>query len=65
MAKKLNQSLKESIHWENHEVFITSSIGISLSPDDALDVEELMKKSDIAMYQSKKKGRNNYQFYSA
>ena len=65
MAKKLNESLKESIHWENHEVFITSSIGISLSPDDALDVEELMKKSDIAMYQSKKKGRNNYQFYSA
>ncbi len=65
MAEKLNKSLKEPIHWEMHELFITSSIGISLSPDDADCAEDLMKKADMAMYQSKENGRNTFQFYSA
>ncbi len=63
VARKLNHSLKKSVTWNLHEMFITSSIGISLSPDDSDNPEELMKKADIAMYQSKKKGRNTYQFY--
>ncbi|MCK5648910.1 MAG: diguanylate cyclase [Gammaproteobacteria bacterium] len=63
MAQKLNQSLNRSIHWERHELFITSSIGISLSPDDGDNAEELMKKADIAMYQSKVNGGNSYQIY--
>ena len=65
MAEKLNQSLNQSIYWNMHELFITSSIGISLAPDDGSTSEELMKKADIAMYQSKKKGRNTFQFYYA
>lgn len=63
MAQKLNQSLNRSILWERHELFITSSIGISLSPDDGDNAEELMKKADNAMYQSKVKGGNSYQLY--
>lgn len=63
VAEKLNHSLQQSVHWDMHELFVTSSIGISLSPDDTEDPEELMKKADIAMYQSKKRGRNTYQFY--
>ena len=65
MAEKLNQSLNQSIYWNMHELFITSSIGISLAPDDGNTSEELMKKADIAMYKSKKKGRNTFQFYYA
>ena len=63
IAQKLNQSLQQSIHWDVHELFVTSSIGISLATDETEDAEELMKKADIAMYESKKLGRNTYQFY--
>lgn len=63
MADKLLQSLHQSIYWNMHELFISSSIGISLAPDDGTSPEDLMKKADIAMYQSKEKGGNTFQFY--
>lgn len=63
LAEKLNKVLQQPIHNDQHDLFITSSIGISLSPDDADNAEELMKKADIAMYQSKEMGRNTFQFY--
>ncbi len=65
MAEKLNHSLRQSIHWNAHELFVTSSIGISLAPDDGDTPEELMKKADIAMYQSKEKEGNTFEFYYA
>ena len=65
MAQKLTYSLRRSIHWNAHELFVTSSIGISLAPDDGNTPEELMKKADIAMYQSKEKDGNTFQFYYA
>lgn len=48
----------------NHEVFVTPSIGISMHPPDGSDSFDLFRKADIAMYQAKKAGRNNYQFYN-
>ena len=63
IAYKLSQSLNQSIHWENHKFFITSSIGISLFPDDGDTSEELIKKADNAMYQSKVEEGNTFQFY--
>jgi len=42
---------------------LTTSIGISLYPDDANDSMELMRNADTAMYESKKTGRNKYSFY--
>lgn len=50
---------------ENRELFITASIGISLSPDDGEDIQALLKNADIAMYRAKELGGNTYQFYSA
>ncbi len=44
---------------------ITSSIGISMFPQDGEDVETLMKHADAAMYHAKDKGRNNFQFFTA
>ncbi len=41
---------------------VTTSIGISLYPDDGLDALSLIKSADAAMYQAKQNGRNNYQF---
>ena len=43
----------------------TTSIGISLYPDDGKDGASLIKKADAAMYQAKQRGRNNFQFSSA
>jgi diguanylate cyclase (GGDEF)-like protein len=49
---------------DNNELKVSSSIGISLFPDDGADSETLLKHADIAMYRVKNQGRNNYQFYS-
>ncbi|MBS3951527.1 MAG: EAL domain-containing protein [Methylomicrobium sp.] len=45
-------------------VFIGASIGISLFPDDAGSVTELIQHSDSAMYLAKNQGRNTYRFYT-
>lgn len=46
------------------ECTVTVSIGISMTPDDTLDMAELIKFADVAMYDAKKKGKNNHQVYS-
>lgn len=48
---------------EEHELFVTTSIGISVYPSDEEDLDDLIKKADIAMYAAKSVGSNTYQFY--
>ena len=48
-----------------HEVHVTASIGIVVHPGDDIGVETLLQNADSAMYEAKKHGRNNYQFYRA
>ena len=45
------------------ELYITASMGISLSPSDASDGDQLLKNAYTAMYNSQQQGGNNYQFY--
>lgn len=45
------------------EVYITTSIGMCFYPDDGENLGVLLSKADVAMYQTKKQGRNNYQTY--
>jgi len=49
---------------EGNELFVTSSIGISIYPTDGEDEVVLLKNADMAMYHAKQQGRNNFQFYS-
>ncbi len=48
-----------------HELHVTTSIGISVYPADGQDAEALIKNADTAMYSAKEKGRNNYQYFKA
>ncbi|MDR3586625.1 MAG: EAL domain-containing protein [Desulfosporosinus sp.] len=50
---------------DGNEVYISTSIGISLYPTDGSDLETLVKQADTAMYYAKEQGRNNYQFFTA
>lgn len=49
----------------NMEIITTASIGIALYPQDGQDPETLLKQADTAMYEAKKKGRNDYHFFSS
>jgi diguanylate cyclase (GGDEF)-like protein len=49
---------------ENRELYVSTSIGISLYPNDGEDVDTLLKNADAAMYHAKEKGKNNFQFFT-
>ncbi len=65
VAGKFLRALARSAQIDEHELFITTSIGISYFPEHGEDVETLLKRADTAMYQAKSHGRNNYQIYDA
>jgi EAL domain-containing protein (putative c-di-GMP-specific phosphodiesterase class I) len=50
---------------DNHELFALGSIGISLFPDHGEDIDTLIKKADIAMYESKELGGDRFTLYDA
>lgn len=64
VARKILQAIKEPVHMDIHELYITASIGIALYPNDGGDAETLLKNADTAMYRAKEKGKNNYQLYT-
>jgi len=64
IAEKIIKSLKLPFKIENHELFISASIGISHYPEDGATMESLMKHADIAMYSVKGRGKNDYKFYN-
>src|SRR5690606_16204119 len=49
---------------DGQELFVSTSIGIAIYPNDGDDADTLLRHSDTAMYYAKEKGRNNYQFFS-
>ncbi len=65
IAQSILDSMSLPFHLENNEVSISSSIGISIYPDDGESSDELVKHADIAMYHAKNSGRNNFQFFTS
>ncbi len=47
-----------------HEVFVSVSVGIAVYPFDGKDLDTLLINADVAMYQAKNHGKNNFQYYS-
>jgi diguanylate cyclase len=65
IAEKLVKAMEEPHLIDGHKINITFSIGISIYPDDARDIETLFRNADAAMYYAKKIGRNRYGMFSS
>lgn len=64
VATKIFDVLAAPVVLDDHHLYISASIGISLFPDDGDEPELLVKHADTAMYRAKETGGNNYRFYS-
>ncbi|HHS99260.1 MAG TPA: bifunctional diguanylate cyclase/phosphodiesterase [Thiomicrospira sp.] len=64
IIEKILVSFSQPMTIEDHTLSVTTSIGISLYPQDGLDVNSLIKFADTAMYQAKGDGKNTYAFYA-
>ena len=62
-AGRMLQAVAEPHRIDQNELHVTTSIGLSIYPDDGLDAETLIKNADTAMYQAKENGRQHYQFF--
>lgn len=64
VAQKCLDALSAPMQLDGHEVYVGSSIGISIFPDDAQDAEQLHRNADAAMYQVKAHGKNGFEFFT-
>lgn len=65
ISNKILEAIREPILIDSHELYISTSIGITIYPDDGQDVETLLTNADVAMYRAKEKGKNNFQIYTS
>ena len=64
IAEKLLEACRRRHTIDGQDVHVGASVGISLFPDDGIDVDALTRNADAAMYHAKAIGRNNFQFYT-
>ena len=62
-AGRMLHAVAEAHSIDHHDLHVTTSIGVSVYPDDGLNAETLVKNADTAMYQAKENGRQTYQFF--
>jgi diguanylate cyclase (GGDEF)-like protein len=65
VSQRILNSVRQPVLIDEHEIFMTASIGISICPTDGEDVESLIKHAGSAKDFARKKGSNNYQFFSS
>ena len=64
VVAKVQKSLNAPINIDKNVFHVSCSIGISLYPQDDIELNSLMKHADVAMYKAKDKGKDNFQFYT-
>lgn len=64
-AQKIIELLGTPFKLNNHDLHVTTSIGMAFYPDDGENSEILLKNAETAMYRAKEQGRNNYQLYAS
>ena len=62
-ARRILQAVAQSHLIGQHDLHVTTSIGVSVYPDDGMDADTLIKNADTAMYQAKENGRQGFQFF--
>ncbi len=65
VARKILTAFRQPFVLDGNEAFVSTSVGITLCPDDGRDAELLMRNADAAMYQAKEQGRNTLRFFTA
>jgi diguanylate cyclase (GGDEF)-like protein len=65
IARKVVGHLSAPFFLDGHELHIGASVGITISPGDAANADELLRNADLALYRAKTEGRNTYKFYAA
>ena len=65
VASAIKQALDQTFIFDDQEIFVSTSIGISLYPQDGRDTAGLLKTAGVALERAKVQGGNNYQFYTA
>ena len=65
VVNKVRSAFTQPFVCEGEELFVTSTLGIALYPEDGQSAEVLVKNADVAMYRAKEKGKDQYQFYIA
>ena len=64
VVNKLIESIANPYELEGHTIHVTTSVGVSVYPQDGSDIETLIRNADTAMYQAKDAGRNGYRFFT-
>ncbi|MGY8797041.1 MAG: putative bifunctional diguanylate cyclase/phosphodiesterase, partial [Woeseiales bacterium] len=63
IADKLVKSLRLPVDIQGNSLVVSTSIGITIAPDDGTTAETLLKNADLALYRAKARGRDNFQFF--
>jgi len=63
-ALRIIDCFSQPFQLQEHNLHVSTSIGISIYPDDGIGHEILLKNADISMYHAKKKGPSNFSFFS-
>lgn len=65
VAETILRAVEQEYALDEHQLHISTSIGIAMYPADGADIDTLLKHADVAMYHAKQDGRNNCQFFSS
>ena len=65
ISTRILDALKQPFEIEPNQLYLQTSIGIAIYPQDGEDAEVLLRHADAALYRTKKQGRNSYRFYSS
>lgn len=64
VAEKIQDALRQSFDCGGHELYVTASLGISLSPDDGADCQALLQNAGAALYRARQHGGDAYEFFT-
>jgi len=65
IANRVLEAIRKPFVLDDHQLDVTTSLGVAIYPEDAEDLDTLIRQTDVAMYFAKERGRDNYQRYSS